>query len=71
MKDNNSNVEELTEALKKIGELMSNKENLEKLSNEELLKCNEQINRIKAIITSKIIQEGGRIDVNYHLGQNK
>lgn len=55
MKDNNSNVEELTEALKKIGELMSNKENLKKLSNEELLKCNEQINRIKAIITSKII----------------
>ena len=54
MKDNNANVEELTEALKKIGELMS-KENLEKLSTEELLKCNEQINRIKAIITSKII----------------
>ena len=54
MKDNNANVEELTEALKKKGELMS-KENLEKLSTEELLKCNEQINRIKAIITSKII----------------
>ena len=61
MKDNNANVEELTEALKKIGELMS-KENLEKLSTEELLKCNEQINRIKAIILDQY-QE----DINIHI----
>ncbi|MBQ3408062.1 MAG: hypothetical protein IJH12_02510 [Clostridia bacterium] len=42
-------VEELIKALEKVNALMT-KENLKKATTEELLKYNEQINRIKAMI---------------------
>ncbi len=49
----NDKIKELTEALKKVNELMT-EENLKKASTEQLLAYNEQINKIKSIIITKL-----------------